>query len=80
MLANIPATQTVIEISKPGGPEVLVPATRPVPEPTAGEVLSCSPCQVVGTTTSCLFSKLFSMAAVGQSRRHDHEKRRLIML
>jgi len=26
-----------------------------------------------------LFSKLFSMAAVGQSRRHDHE-RRLIML
>jgi NADPH2:quinone reductase len=39
MLANIPATQTVVEISKPGGPEVLVPATRPVPEPTAGEVL-----------------------------------------
>ncbi len=39
VLANIPATQTVIEISKPGGPEVLVPATRPVPEPKAGEVL-----------------------------------------
>ena len=39
MLANIPATQTVIEISQPGGPEVLVPATRPVPEPKAGEVL-----------------------------------------
>ncbi len=39
MLANIPATQTVIEISHPGGPEVLVPATRPVPEPKAGEVL-----------------------------------------
>jgi len=39
MLANIPATQTVIEISKPGGPEVLVPTTRPVPEPKAGEVL-----------------------------------------
>ena len=36
-------------------------------------LLSCSPCQVVGTTTSCLFSKLFSLAAVGQSRRHDHE-------
>jgi putative PIG3 family NAD(P)H quinone oxidoreductase len=29
----------VIEISRPGGPEVLVPATRPVPEPKAGEVL-----------------------------------------
>jgi NADPH2:quinone reductase len=39
MLANIPATQTVIEIKQPGGPEVLVPATRPVPEPKTGEVL-----------------------------------------
>ncbi|HWD59799.1 MAG TPA: NAD(P)H-quinone oxidoreductase [Stellaceae bacterium] len=39
MLANIPATQTVIEIAKPGGPEVLVPGTRPVPEPKIGEVL-----------------------------------------
>jgi NADPH:quinone reductase len=39
MLANIPATQTVIEIKEPGGPEVLVPGTRPVPEPEAGEVL-----------------------------------------
>ena len=39
MLANIPATQTVIEIRAPGGPEMLVPATRPVPEPKPGEVL-----------------------------------------
>jgi NADPH:quinone reductase len=39
LLANIPATQTVIEIREPGGPEVLVPTTRPVPEPKAGEVL-----------------------------------------
>jgi NADPH2:quinone reductase len=39
LLTNIPATQTVIEIKQPGGPEVLVPATRPVPEPKAGEVL-----------------------------------------
>ena len=39
LLANIPATQTVIEIKQPGGPEVLIPATRPVPEPKAGEVL-----------------------------------------
>ncbi len=39
MRANIPATQTVIEIKQPGGPEVLVPGTRPVPEPKAGEVL-----------------------------------------
>jgi len=39
MLANIPATQTVIEIKAPGGPEVLVPTTRPVPEPKPGEVL-----------------------------------------
>ena len=39
MLANIPTTQTVIEIKAPGGPEMLVPATRPVPEPKLGEVL-----------------------------------------
>ena len=39
MLANIPTTQTVIEIKAPGGPEMLVPATRPVPEPKPGEVL-----------------------------------------
>src|SRR5436853_546508 len=39
VLANIPATQTVIEIKAPGGPEMLVSATRPVPEPKTGEVL-----------------------------------------
>ena len=39
MLANLPATQTVIEIRTPGGPQALVPATRPVPEPQPGEVL-----------------------------------------
>ena len=39
MLANIPAAQTVIEIKAPGGPEMLVPATRPVAEPKPGEVL-----------------------------------------
>ncbi len=30
---------TCIEIAKPGGPEVLVPATRPLPVPKPGEVL-----------------------------------------
>jgi NADPH2:quinone reductase len=39
MLANIPPTQTVIEIKQPGGPEMLVPGTRPVPEPKSGEIL-----------------------------------------
>ena len=29
----------VVEISKPGGPEVLVPAERPIPEPAAGEIV-----------------------------------------
>jgi len=29
----------VIEISRPGGPEVLVPATRPVPVPGVGEIV-----------------------------------------
>jgi NADPH2:quinone reductase len=33
------AEMTVIEISESGGPEVLVPAKRPVPEPGPGQVL-----------------------------------------
>ena len=32
-------TMRVVEIAEPGGPEVLVPGTRPVPEPGPGEVL-----------------------------------------
>ena len=39
MSANLPDTMTAIEIPEPGGPEVLVPATRPVPAPADGEVL-----------------------------------------
>lgn len=35
----VPATMTCVAIEKPGGPEVLKPATRPVPGPGAGEVL-----------------------------------------
>ena len=35
----LPSTMTVIEIARPGPPEVLVPARRPVPVPAAGEVL-----------------------------------------
>jgi len=39
-VADIPATMTAIEIEgEGGGPEVLKPATRPVPQPGAGEVL-----------------------------------------
>jgi NADPH2:quinone reductase len=38
-MSALPATMTCVEISKPGGPEVLVPATRPVPRPEAGELL-----------------------------------------
>jgi NADPH:quinone reductase len=34
-----PKTMTVIEAKASGGPEVLVPAERPVPEPGAGEIL-----------------------------------------
>lgn len=36
---SVPATMTCIEISTPGAPEVLKPATRPTPNPGAGEVL-----------------------------------------
>jgi NADPH:quinone reductase len=35
----LPKTMTVIEAREPGGPEVLLPARRPVPEPGPGEVL-----------------------------------------
>lgn len=36
---DLPDVMTAIEISTPGGPEVLVPVTRPVPRPGAGELL-----------------------------------------
>jgi NADPH:quinone reductase len=39
MVDPIPATMTAIEITTPGGPEVLKPVERPMPEPAEGEVL-----------------------------------------
>ena len=38
-MSALPATMTAIEISAPGGPESLRPASRPTPMPAAGEVL-----------------------------------------
>lgn len=38
-MTSLPATMTAVEISSPGGPEVLKPATRPVPQPGHGEIL-----------------------------------------
>lgn len=38
-MSALPATMTCVEITKPGGPEVLVPTTRPLPQPKAGEIL-----------------------------------------
>jgi NADPH2:quinone reductase len=38
-MGKLPAQMTVIGISKPGGPEVLLPETRSVPTPGAGEIL-----------------------------------------
>src|SRR3981189_1975209 len=38
-MEKLPAQMTVIGISKPGGPEVLVPETRAVPAPGPGELL-----------------------------------------
>ena len=35
----VPATMTAIEIKEPGGPEVLVPVERPVPQPGTGDLL-----------------------------------------
>ena len=39
MSRAVPSQMRAIEISTPGGPEVLRPGQRPVPEPAAGEVL-----------------------------------------
>ena len=39
MTEPLPQTMTVIEITEPGGPDVLKPATRPVPAPKGNEVL-----------------------------------------
>lgn len=36
---QLPAQMTVVGITKPGGPEVLVPETRAVPQPVANEIL-----------------------------------------
>ena len=38
-MEKLPAQMTVVGISKPGGPEVLLPETRPVPVPAPGELL-----------------------------------------
>jgi NADPH2:quinone reductase len=38
-MEKVPTQMTVIGISKPGGPEVLVPETRPVPLPGPDEIL-----------------------------------------
>ncbi|MDU6672275.1 MAG: NAD(P)H-quinone oxidoreductase, partial [Bradyrhizobium sp.] len=37
-MEQLPAQMTVVAISKPGGPEVLQPETRPVPKPGPGEI------------------------------------------
>jgi putative PIG3 family NAD(P)H quinone oxidoreductase len=39
MAATLPETMTAIEITTPGGPEVLKPGRLPVPQPGEGEVL-----------------------------------------
>lgn len=39
MPPSLPAEMTAIKIAEPGGPEVLMPATLPVPAPGAGEIL-----------------------------------------
>src|SRR5579863_9648274 len=39
MAETVPTAMTVIEISQPGGPEVLKPVQRPVPQPAEGEIL-----------------------------------------
>jgi len=38
-MEKLPAQMTVVAISKPGGPDVLIPETRDVPKPGPGEIL-----------------------------------------
>jgi putative PIG3 family NAD(P)H quinone oxidoreductase len=38
-MPNVPATMTAVTIARPGGPEVLTPATVPVPQPGPGQLL-----------------------------------------
>ncbi|MFV0475419.1 MAG: NAD(P)H-quinone oxidoreductase [Pikeienuella sp.] len=38
-MSDLPETMRVVEISAPGGPEVLKPATRPVPAPEPDQIL-----------------------------------------
>src|SRR5437868_9867712 len=38
-MSTLPSEMTVIGIREPGGPDVLVAQTRPLPSPGAGEVL-----------------------------------------
>ncbi len=38
-MSDLPARMTVIGISQPGGPEMLVPQEQPVPQPGEGEIL-----------------------------------------
>lgn len=38
-MSTLPTEMTVIAISAPGGPEVLIPERRPLESPTAGEIL-----------------------------------------
>ncbi len=38
-METVPPQMTVVAISRPGGPEVLIPETRPVPQPGADEIL-----------------------------------------
>ena len=38
-MEKVPSQMTVVAISKPGGPEVLLPETRTVPVPASGEIL-----------------------------------------
>ncbi len=38
-MENVPSQMTAVAISKPGGPEVLIPEQRPVPQPGPDEIL-----------------------------------------
>ena len=74
-----PSSMKVIEIREPGGPEVLVPAEQPVPQPGEGEVLIEVTAPKVGDEVCALvtgggyaeYCVAPALQCLGANRRHS---------
>ena len=66
MSQSLPETMTAIEIREPGGPEVLVPAERPLPQPAATGYMDVDVTALVAGWTAAPTSN-FGMILIGTS-------------